>query len=307
MRNFILVSNIAIQDANAISSPFSVGFPSMTAWLGAVHALQRNLRAKGYESLVLDKCAISCHSFDLRAYKDKSQFNSSLIGKKTPITKEGKLSSFVIEATCDLEVSLLIEYDNLSSEKVESLLDDIYQILMFKMNIAAGSVQRINKIQFINFDEDEDEDVQLKPILRKLMLGHVLIQRRDLVEQKMNEGMDALDAVLEHLKVVSRASYVEPKEDQESKESNSPKEPKVVWTTTRTQPGWLVPIAVGFKGISPLGKALNQRDQNTEHRFAESVVTLGEFVMPFRIENIDQMLWRYDVDQVNNLYICTNN
>lgn len=317
MRSFILIPNIVIEGANAISSPFTVGFPAMTAWLGSVHALQRKLRKKGYEDIVLDKCAVSCHAFDLHSYKDKGEFNSHLIGKRLPINKDGKLASFMVEGTCDLEVSLLIEYHNLNGEKVESFLEDINKIVQFKMNMASGSVKSLNRVQFIHFDEDEDEEVQLKPILRKLMLGHVLIERRDLVEQNMNSGMDALDAVLDPLKVVSQAMYVESKKEHEPQDKDhvegnthdesKEKARKVVWTYSTKQPGWIVPIAVGFKGISPLGKAINQRDQNTEHRFAESVVTLGEFVMPFRIESLDQMLWRYDIDQANDLYLCINN
>lgn len=57
--------------------------------------------------------------------------------------------------------------------------------------------------------------------------------------------------------------------------------------------GWLVLIAVGFQGISNLGLAKNQRDYSTPHRFAESALTLGEFVMPYRIEHIDQLLWQF--------------
>ncbi|HNN29958.1 MAG TPA: type I-F CRISPR-associated protein Csy2, partial [Agitococcus sp.] len=48
-------------------------------------------------------------------------------------------------------------------------------------------------------------------------------------------------------------------------------------------------------------------DSTTPHRFAESVITLGEFVMPYRISDIDQMLWQYHVDQSQNLYLCQTN
>ena len=39
-------------------------------------------------------------------------------------------------------------------------------------------------------------------------------------------------------------------------------------------------------------------------RFAESLVTLGEFKMPHRFDFIDDMLWRYHYDIENNLYLC---
>jgi len=123
------------------------------------------------------------------------------------------------------------------------------------------------------------------------MLGHVLIERRDLMMQTMQEeGKDALDAFLDHLKVMHRAS-----QDDDG---------NVTWTSTRKTPGWLVPIATGFQGISELGTAKHQRDTQTPHRFAESVVTLGEFVMPYRIKALDDMLWQYRVDAEQNLYLC---
>lgn len=39
MRRFILISHLKIHNANAMSSPFTIGFPAMTAWLGVIHAL----------------------------------------------------------------------------------------------------------------------------------------------------------------------------------------------------------------------------------------------------------------------------
>ena len=124
------------------------------------------------------------------------------------------------------------------------------------------------------------------------MLGHVLIERRDLVVESMSQGNDALDAVLDYLKVTHS--------------SNLDENDKVTWTSKRKAQGWLVPIAVGFQGISELGQAKNQRDADTPHRFAESVLTLGEFVMPYRTDHIDQLLWQYHVDLEHNLYLCKN-
>ena len=62
------------------------------------------------------------------------------------------------------------------------------------------------------------------------------------------------------------------------------------------EPGWIVPIAVGFHGISELGIVANQRDEKPEHRFAESVVTLGEFKMPYRFQSLDEIMWSYRAD-----------
>mgnify|MGYP000219822349 CR=1 FL=1 len=41
------------------------------------------------------------------------------------------------------------------------------------------------------------------------MLGHVLIERRDLIIESMNQGKDALDSVLDYLKVTHSSTIDE--------------------------------------------------------------------------------------------------
>lgn len=290
MRYFLLIPHLKLHNANAMSSPYTIGFPAMTAWLGAVHALQRKLQAKALD-VALTKVAVSCHEFNLQTYKGQGDFVHSIIGTANPLDKDGSRPAFIEEARCHLEVSLLIEIENLSIKKREQLLEMVTD-LVGSMKFASGDVLAVKKCQVIDFDEDESQDKELRPILNKLMLGHVLIERRDLIIESMNQGKDALDSVLEYLKVTHSSTIDE--------------YDKVTWTSKRKAEGWLIPIAVGFQGISELGRAKNQRDANTPHRFAESVLTLGEFVMPYRIEHIDQLLWQYHVDLENNLYLCQN-
>ena len=137
---------------------------------------------------------------------------------------------------------------------------------------------------------DEDDDGEVKKLLKKLMVGYVLIERRDLIIESQKTGKDALTALIDHLKVMHRAS-----EDENG---------NVSWESKRQTSGWIVPIAIGFQGISAVGFAKNQRDTQTPHRFAESVVTLGEFIMPYRVNQLDDMLWQYRVVADKNLYLC---
>ena len=290
MRYFLLIPHLKLHNANAMSSPYTIGFPAMTAWLGAVHALQRKLQAKALD-VALTKVAVSCHEFNLQTYKGQGDFVHSIIGTANPLDKDGSRPAFIEEARCHLEVSLLIEIENLSIKKREQLLEMVTD-LVGSMKFASGDVLAVKECQIVDFDEDESQDKELRPILNKLMLGHVLIERRDLIIESMNQGKDALDSVLDYLKVTHSSTIDE--------------YDKVTWTSKRKAEGWLIPIAVGFQGISELGRAKNQRDANTLHRFAESVLTLGEFVMPYRIEHIDQLLWQYHVDLENNLYLCQN-
>ena len=290
MRQFLLIPHLKLHNANAMSSPYTIGFPAMTAWLGAVHALQRKLHSKGCE-VSLTKVGVSCHEFNLQTYKRQGDFVHSIIGTANPLDKDGSRPAFIEEARCHLEVSLLIECQNIDPDEKEQFLEDVQQLIC-SMKFASGDVLAVKKCQILQFDEDADQDRELKPILNKLMLGHVLIERRDLVIESMKQGKDALDAVLDCLKVTHSSSVDE--------------NGKVIWTSKRNAQGWLVPIAVGFQGISELGIAKNQRDADTPHRFAEAVLTLGEFIMPYRIESIDQLLWQYHVDLENNLYLCQN-
>lgn len=290
MRQFLLIPHLKLHNANAMSSPYTIGFPAMTAWLGAVHALQRKLHSKGCE-VSLTKVGVSCHEFNLQTYKGQGDFVHSIIGTANPLDKDGSRPAFIEEARSHLEVSLLIECQNIDPDEKEQFLEDVQQLIC-SMKFASGDVLAVKKCQILQFDEDADQDRELKPILNKLMLGHVLVERRDLVIESMKQGKDALDAVLDYLKVTHSSSVDE--------------NGKVIWTSKRNAQGWLVPIAVGFQGISELGIAKNQRDADTPHRFAEAVLTLGEFIMPYRIESIDQLLWQYHVDLENNLYLCQN-
>jgi CRISPR-associated protein Csy2 len=279
----------------------------MTAWLGAVHALQRHLHQQNLVDVQLTSVAVSCHQFDLQTYKGEKDFSESIIHYRTaqvfdekykeksygknfsskfdaPLTGE----AFVEEARCHLEVSILVEYQGLDSDDREQFENRVNTQLQ-RMKFAGGDVLSGKPVETFMVDEDNDQDI--KKVLAKLMLGHVLIERRDLMIKTMQEeGKDALDALLDHLKVMHRAT-----QDDEG---------KVTWASTRKTSGWLVPIAAGFQGISDLGTAKNQRDTRTQHRFAESVVTLGEFVMPYRIKNLDDMLWQYRVVPDQNLYLC---
>lgn len=287
-RQFLLIPHLKIHNANAMSSPYTIGFPAMTAWLGAVHALQRYLRQQNLSDITLDSVAVSCHQFDLQTYQGQGDFVHSIVGTANPLDKDGSRPAFVEEARCHLEVSLLVEFYGLGSDDHDHFKNLINAQLQ-RMKWASGDVLTVKPVEILLVNEDSEHEI--RKALNRLMLGHVLIERRDLMQQAMREeNKDALDALLDHLKVMHRSTQDE--------------SGKAIWSSRRKTPGWLVPIAIGFQGISELGFAKNQRDQDTPHRFAESVITLGEFKMPYRITKLDDILWQYCVVSEQNLYLC---
>ena len=299
MRYFLLLPKIRIHNANAMSSPYSIGFPAMTAWLGGVHALQRKLQAlPEFAAVVLSKMAVSCHRLDLQTYRGSGDYVSSIVATGNPLDKDGDRPAFIEEARCHVEVSLLIELAYWDPEYAENLPETAKQLLQ-TMKLAAGDVLSLRDPEILYLDQD-DYAADLHLIRQKLMLGHVLCERRRLLQDYVaaHPEQDVLDALLAHVQIQHRVAR------DEAGEPVYIEKDKVKWEASRLQAGWLVPIAVGFQGVSELGLAQNQRDSSTPHRFAESVLTLGEFVMPYRIRDINEILWQYHADLENNLYVC---
>ena len=261
----------------------------MTAWLGGVHALQRKLTAKHFNALKFTSVAVACHHIDLQTYKGQGDYVHSIIGTGNPLDKNGNRPSFIEEARCHLTVSLVIEYQGVDIDESDAFIAAITKALHSGLKLAGGDILNFNIPELFKIDDEKGQ----QQLLRKLMPGHVLIERRDLMIEAMEEGQDALDAMLDYLKISHRS--------EQGQTGN------LEWSKQKKTIGWIVPIAIGFHGISDLGKAENQRDRESLHRFAESIVTLGEFKMPYRIKKLDDMLWHYHTDLEKNLYLCQQN
>jgi len=282
----LVIPNLLIQNANALSSPYTIGFPAMTAWLGFSHALQRKLTKKGFDDFMVYKTAVISHEANLQVYRGNADFVNSVISKAYPLDKDGKRSAFIEEARINLKISLVLKCTRISKKHEEDFLKHLNHLLRI-MKLASGDILDFDKPKFYRNFHEESIKRELK---RKLMPGFALVQRKDLMEEAMANSKDALDALLHYLAI-------------HNKYANDDKK----WISEKKELGWIVPIAVGFQGISNLSKAKNQRDLDTPHRFAQSVITLGEFKMVYKIDSFDEILWEYEFDQKNDLYICKNN
>jgi len=296
IKRLLLIPHLKVHNANALSSPFTIGFPAMTAWLGAIHALQRKLNAGEFPDLRFSATAVISHDCDLQTHKGVGDFVRSIVIPKRPsftrkeLTKfnAGKAPTFIEDARCHLEVSLLIEYTGTEKNDETQFLDKVSQLLNSSMKIAGGDILGFNSPLTLKIEEGNDTD--LRKLTRKLMPGHAIVERRELMVDAMSNGQDAMDALLDYLMIHHHC---------EQDESGN-----VSWSSTRKTSGWIVPIATGFHALTKAEAAKNQRDENTPHRFAESIVTLGEFKMPHRINSLDEILWRYRVEPDQNLYLC---
>lgn len=288
LKKLFLIPHLKIQNANALSSPITIGFPAMTAWLGAVHALQRKLNSFGFSDVRFAATAVVAHHLDLQTYRGAGDFVSSIVGTGNPLDKNGSRPAFIEEARCHLDVTLLIELESLYKDDEDEFLENTATVLYSGMKLAGGDILSFDKLQITRVEDRVEKD--LRRLGRRLMPGYVIVERRELMIEAMRQGQDAIDALLDYLAVHHSC---------EKDESQN-----ITWISKRKAPGWIIPIATGFHGISDLGEAINQRDPDTPHRFAEAVVTLGEFKMPYQIQSVEEILWRYHFDNENNLYLC---
>ncbi len=288
MAIYLLLSKIQVHNANAMSSPYTVGFPSMTAWLGAVHALERQVNVEGFPNARFTGVAVASHSCNVQRYKDIKTSVYHLCATRNPLTKDGKPPSFIPEARCHLCVSILLRTQGIDAGNSKQLEETI-AFLLERMKLAGGDVESISKIEVTTVSDESDEDE--RRLLRRLMPSYVLIERRDLMMAEAEGGKDTLDMLLDMLAV-----------EYESQAGGN----RLKGQGKRRAEGWLVPIAVGFKAISDKVAAGHQRALEYEHFFAEPIVTLGEFRMPYHFQRIDEILWDYHTDLTQGLYLCRN-
>lgn len=291
IRRVLLLPHIKVHNANALSSPFTIGFPAMTAWLGAVHALQRKINDSGLQNVNFKRTAVVSHNMELQIYKGSGDFIYSIVGTGNPLDKDGERPAFIEEARCHLDVSLLIEYPRIDRDDEEELRNQVAHHLNASMKIAGGDILSFQEPKLYRIEEGNDTD--LRKLIRQLMPGYAIIERRELMIDAMEKGQEPMDALLDYL-----AIHHSCEKDEHG---------NVTWTNQRKTSGWIVPIATGFHGITEPGRAKNQRDPDATHRFAESVVTLGEFRMPHRIHTLDEIFWSYHADLGKNLYLCQQN
>ncbi len=92
MKEILLSPNLTIHNANALSSPYTIGFPAMTAWLGFMHALERKLKTTEFSEVKFSGIIVSCLDIHLQTYKGRGDYVSSIIGTSNPLDKSGSRS-----------------------------------------------------------------------------------------------------------------------------------------------------------------------------------------------------------------------
>ncbi|SCC04662.1 CRISPR-associated protein Csy2 [Gilliamella bombicola] len=291
LRYYLLFDHVKIHNANAISSPLTYGFPAISGFLGAIHALSRKIESEN--PIYLDGVLIACHECDVQIYRPNNYADYTFRLTRNPLAKNGSTRSIIEEGRVHLDVSLLVEVKIEDRETLDdadeqqAFIQQMKQKL-YQQRVAGGHVVDIESVALYSASESN------KHLINALLPAFVLVEApQDLQDitaelQQQDPNATALDALIE-----TAMLHHHPQE-------------KDHWQTTSVKQGrgWLVPLHLGYQAISPLfsaGKVEHARSNEHATQFVECIYGLGKWVFPLRLkENLSQAFWRYKCSELQS-------
>ncbi|MCG3882736.1 type I-F CRISPR-associated protein Csy2 [Psychrobacter sp. Ps3] len=304
---YLLIKKVVIDSANTISSPITYGFPAITGFLGSFHAMSRKMADDDVLSDVsLGGVLLACHDCQPQMYRPNPYNNYTLNQTRNPIKKDGKTASIIEEGKCRLVMSFVVEVLSetmLSTEQQDSAIQKTKQ-LVYQQRMAGGSVRELARFEPVQFFETDD----ISAVIPQLLPAFVLMDAQDefaqIIDEVQADNSDAtpLDALID---VCALHQVPEAKSNGDTN-----------WSTLsrKTGHGWLVPMSIGYQGISELFDAgIMQNVRNPEYcsQYVEAIYSLGKWVYPQRLNRIGgdhdiaNAFWRYHYDADQNLYLVT--
>lgn len=304
----LLLPRLRVQNANAISSPLTWGFPAPSAFTGFVHALHR--RVAGELDIRLDGVGIICHRFEPQVSQPAGKRTKVFNLTRNPLNKDGSTAAIVEEGRAHLEVSLLVGVsgnaldDHPLASLAHRLLDEAYA-----MHLAGGSILPAARpasdslepsLDLLSGNADEQRR-RYRRLAHRLLPGFALVSREGLLQGHLESlrqhepQASELDALLD----LSRLNIEPPSPHEAGRPAQ--------WQSRRAA-GWLVPIPAGYGALSEThapGEVLNARDRDVPLRFVETLFSLGEWLSPHRVADLRHLLWYHQADTRAGLYRCT--
>ncbi|HET8941325.1 MAG TPA: type I-F CRISPR-associated protein Csy2 [Rudaea sp.] len=307
--HLLVLPHLRVQNANAVSSPLTHGFPSMTAFIGLMWALERKARQAGI-ALEFNAVGVVCH--DHQEQVTEGGFVKSFRLTRNPVEKDGSTAAIVEEGRIHLDLSLVLaihaeQWDADARPRDLQAIVDLVQ----GMRIAGGTQLPTAQAPtsrhhpwLANFTGDSDDQAgEFRKLRARLLPGSALVARDDLIGERLDDvpkqspQASRLDAWLS----LSRINW-----HYDAEAANG----KGAWQSDRKRgSGWIVPIPVGYGALGDLhaaGSVANARDSTTPFRFVESLYSMGEWIGPHRLHAPQDLLWYADSRPNEGLYRCRN-
>ena len=283
MMNYLLIRHLLIENATALQNEFIVGTPSMTQYNGCFDKLERFLNENGI-NISFDGFAISYHKTNMNNLYNGSYGKKSIILNSKTMLKSGKNPSTSEMPTINFEASFLIRFNgDIDEEKeVKELLYSFFESYRVCGGFLKGYKYKSNPFEIL-YTDDTNNSVD-REVLKKLMLGYVLIDKSNLLlEYTQNEpSKDTLETMIDLLTI---------DKDKENK---------------KLEKGIIVPMVIGYRGFGSPSHVANQRDCSKKHQFVETITTACEYILPMTVSCIDDILWKRSYIEKDNLYIIRN-
>lgn len=321
----LVLPHLRIQNANAIASPLTHGFPSITAFTGVMWALERKLAQAGVP-LRLHGVGVVCHQHQEQVTQGYVRsFNLT----RNPVDKDGSTAAIVEEGRMHLQITLVLAvWEKRTPGTPAALvqgnqpqLDDWATQaghILAGMRVAGGSVlpsrpvpgKRVRPWMALVPEDPEAAAKEFRQWRRQWLPGFALVGRDDLLAQRLQDlrGTQPDATLLDAWLHAARFNYQAAAPEGEHPAPDG----QVHWEDPRHPKGsgWVVPIPVGYAALTPqahaAGTVRNARDATVPLRFVESVYALGEWISPHRLTHLGQLLWHAEADDTLGLYRCRN-
>lgn len=311
--HLLVLPRLHVQNANALSSPQTHGFPAITAFIGLMWALQRKTTAAGLD-LRFQAIGVVCHEFAEQV--TDSGFVRAFCLTRNPVGKDGSTAAIVEEGRIHLEISLVLavtsaqlDAHNLDDGSTANAIAAQVRTLLDSLRIAGGSLipSRAPAARqqpfFVHLNDDQtDRALHFDNARLRLLPGFALVGRDDLLEERLQAlranapQASRLDAWLS----LSRINW---------RYRGASGEERAGWEHDRQSLGWVVPIPVGYATLSgphAPGSVGNARDTQTPFSFVESLYSVGQWLSPHRLHSPQQLLWYPQHVEDSGLFRCRN-
>ena len=317
----LVFPRLRVQNANAISSPLTHGFPSITAFTGLMWALERKLAQTGIP-LQLLKVGVICHAHDEQVVDG---YVKTFRLTRNPVDKRGDTAAIVEEGRIHLDITLVLGVAapgtssvliQAAEDRTQTLAQRIAEVLA-TMRIAGGTVlptpptpgRRARPWLALLPEDAEAQAAAFKQWRRQWLPGYALVGRDDLLAarlahlQQSQPEATLLDAWLH----AARFNHA-PIPAAEGKAPSA--DGKVRWADPLRGKGagWTVPVPVGYASLTgkpyKAGEVAHSRDNTTPFAVVESVYSLGEWISPHRLQSVQALLWHAETDSDKGLYRC---
>lgn len=304
---YLLFKKVIIDGANTISSPLTYGFPAITGFLGSFHAMSRKMAEdEQLSSIALGGVLLACHDCQPQMYRPNTYNNYTFNQTRNPIKKDGKTASIIEEGKCHLTMSFVVEVladTKLTTEHQASAIQKTKQWIQ-QQRMAGGSVRGLARFEPVQFFDSSDISAVIPQLLPAFVLMNAQNEFAQIINDVQKDNPDAtpLDALID----VCTLHHI----------PESQKNGEIKWSATsrKSGHGWLVPMPIGYQGISEVfdaGVMQNVRNPEYPSQYVEAIYSLGKWVYPQRLNRIGgehdiaNAFWRYRYDVDDSLYLVT--